>query len=87
MPVVDNIFREEDHDVEVQVYQILRLNEPYHGTLASMSKTFNLKGMRKGFYPYRFNKKSNAAYIGPMSAKHYFSPESMKAKKKKQFDA
>lgn len=56
------------------------------GALANMPKTFNLKGMRKGFFPYRFNKKANAAYVGPMPAKHYFSPETMKGKKQKEFN-
>jgi hypothetical protein len=53
--------------------------------LASFPETFGLKEMKKGFFPYLFNTPENQSYIGKIPHIKYFSPNDMKADKRKEF--
>jgi hypothetical protein len=55
--------------------------------LADFPKTFNLKELKKGFFPHIFNKPENFNYIGSYPEKAYYSPEQMNEKKKIEFES
>jgi len=55
--------------------------------LDSFPKTFGIKELKKGFYPYWFNKEDNFNYIGDMPPRDTFKPNQMSGKKRKEFFA
>jgi len=54
--------------------------------LATFPKTFGLKELKKGFFPYLFNIKENQDYIGKIPAKSYFNTYSMSCEKLDEFN-
>jgi hypothetical protein len=57
------------------------------GSLASFTKTFGLKDLTKGFFPYTFFTKETLHYKGVMPEIHHFKPEGMKPKARVTFEA
>ena len=55
-------------------------------SLASFTKAFGLQELKKGFFPHFFNRAEYQHYVGPMPAKDYYDPKSMKPERKQQFD-
>ena len=55
--------------------------------LSDLPETFNLKELHKGFFPHAFHTAENSGYKGPLPAKHYFQPQAMKEKERREFDA
>lgn len=54
--------------------------------LVDFSDTFDIKELKKGYFPHFFNKKSNQAYVGPLPPKEDYGYKQMKTKYKKKFD-
>lgn len=56
-------------------------------SLAQLPKMMGLNEdeYKKGFFPYLFNTPDNQNYIGPLPAQHYFDPDMMGEKKRKEF--
>ncbi len=46
---------------------------------------FDVSGMKKGFFPHKFNRPGNFRYSGQMPAIHYYSPEEMSEGKRTEF--
>ena len=46
---------------------------------------FDTEGLKKGFFPYTFNTKDNASYVGPMPDKKHFDPDRMMPDKRNEF--
>jgi hypothetical protein len=55
--------------------------------LEKFSSTFNIKEVKKGFFPHKFNIESNYNYVGPYPEKSFYGSELFNAKKKQEFDA
>lgn len=55
-------------------------------SLEKFSSTFQLKELKKGFFPHLFNRPENFGYEGQIPAKHYYSPENFDTKKREEFD-
>jgi hypothetical protein len=55
-------------------------------SLATFPKTFGLKELKKGFFPYLFNIKENQNYIGKIPDKKYFNTYSMSCDKLDEFN-
>ena len=55
-------------------------------SLASFTKAFGLQELKKGFFPHFFNRAEFQHYVGPMPARDYYDPKSMKPERKQQFD-
>jgi len=55
--------------------------------LEGLPKLFGLDSsqFKKGFFPYRFNTRENAGYIGPIPDESWYDPHMMKTKKMKEF--
>jgi hypothetical protein len=53
--------------------------------LKDFPKTFNIKELKKGYFPHFFNKKCNENYIGPLPAKRHYGYNQMKTKDREQF--
>lgn len=53
--------------------------------LSSFPKTFGIKELKKGFYPYWFNSVDNFDYIGEMPERRFFKPNQMDEKSRKEF--
>ena len=53
--------------------------------LASFPATFGLTEQCKGFFPHLFNTDANQSYRGVMPATHYYDPDGMSDKKKREF--
>ncbi|KAL6427128.1 hypothetical protein ACFW04_008631 [Cataglyphis niger] len=54
--------------------------------LSDLSKAFGLQNTAdKGIFPHLFNTVENQLFVGPLPDLHYYSPESMKTKKRKRF--
>jgi len=53
--------------------------------LANFPKTFGIKELKKGFYPYWFNCKKNFNYIGEMPERRLFKPNQMKTGDRAEF--
>ncbi len=55
--------------------------------LEGLPKLFGLdeSQFKKGFFPYRFNTRDNAGYVGPIHDKSWYDPHMIKTKKKKEF--
>ena len=54
--------------------------------LESFPKTFGIKELKKGFYPYWFNSTENMDYVGEMPERKLFTPNKMSVKKRKEFN-
>ena len=50
--------------------------------LASFPSTFNLKELKKGFFPHLFNTPDNQQYVGRIPDLEFYDPDGMMAKKK-----
>jgi len=53
--------------------------------LASFTKTFDLKELKKGFWCYDFNTKENQNYIGPIPPMEFYGTKFMSESKYKEF--
>ena len=53
--------------------------------LSDMPKTFDIDGVKKGYFPHYFNKKCNDNYIGDLPNKNYFGYKQFSKKKRKDF--
>jgi hypothetical protein len=53
--------------------------------LSKIPKTFNLKELKKGFFPHLFNIPENQNYIGPMPDKKFYNHEFMNVKDRDNF--
>ena len=49
--------------------------------LSTFPKTFELKELKKGYFPHLFNTPENQNYVGPIPSKHYYDPGHMKPAK------
>lgn len=56
-------------------------------SLASFTKAFGLQELKKGFFPHFFNRAEFQHYVGPMPARDYYDPNSMKPERKQQFES
>jgi hypothetical protein len=54
--------------------------------LDKFAKTFEIKELKKGFFPHLFNSIENENYIGPYPAKEYYSPQFFSESKYKEFE-
>ena len=54
--------------------------------LENFSKTFNLKELKKGFFPHNFNKPENFNYIGKLPPKEDYGYEYFSISKRKEFE-
>ena len=54
--------------------------------LASFAETFNIKELKKGFFPHEFNLSHHQSYVGQIPALEFFDPEGMSEKKKKELE-
>ena len=54
--------------------------------LESFTKTFNLKELKKGFFPHEFNRRKNFNYVGKYPAQSYYKPEYFSNDKKIKFE-
>jgi len=54
--------------------------------LEKLPKTFGIKELKKGFYPYWFNSIENMNYVGDMPERKLFTPNKMDSKKRKEFN-
>ena len=55
--------------------------------LATFPKTFGLRELKKGFYPYFFDTPENQSYVGPLPAMEMFDPDGMSSKRREEFEA
>jgi DNA polymerase type B, organellar and viral len=53
--------------------------------LETFPKTFGIKEMKKGFFPYDFNTRANQNYIGVIPDAKYYKPDEMKPEKRSEF--
>ncbi|KAJ8019801.1 putative DNA polymerase [Holothuria leucospilota] len=53
--------------------------------LSAFPKTFDLKELKKGFFPYLFNTKENETYIGPWPSASFYNPDQMTTKRREVF--
>ena len=53
--------------------------------LHTFPKTFGLKEMKKGFFPYLFNTDENKNYVGKIPDIKHFNPDSMSEDKREEF--
>lgn len=54
--------------------------------LDSFTNTFNLKELKKGWFPHKFSRPQNFDYKGAIPNIDYCEPNTMKTKKKKEFE-
>ena len=54
--------------------------------LEKFSKTFDIKELKKGFFPHNFNREENQSYIGEWPSKDDFGIKFMTSDKKAEFD-
>lgn len=54
--------------------------------LDTFPKTFGLKELKKGYFPYFFNKAENQNYVGTIPDKKYYNPEGMSSYKYEDFN-
>ena len=55
--------------------------------LATFPSTFDIKEIKKGYFPHAFNTPENQGYVGSIPDKSFYDPEGMKPKDKAAFDA
>ena len=53
--------------------------------LAALPKAFNIKELKKGYYPYLFNTKENENYVGPYPDASFYCPDQMKTEEREKF--
>ena len=53
--------------------------------LDKFTKTFDIKELKKGYFPHKFNLPKNQNYIGPMPDKKYYDVDYMTESKLKDF--
>ena len=56
------------------------------GALSAFPKSFGLAELKKGFFPYGFDRPENEAYIGAWPAAKFYFPTKMKPEQKADFD-
>jgi len=54
--------------------------------LDKFTKTFDLKELKKGFFPHKFNTLENQNYVGKIPDKNYFSAEYFSLEKTREFE-
>ena len=54
--------------------------------LSAFPATFELKEVKKGYFPHSFNTPENQSYVGSIPPMLYYDPDGMKAKEKKEFE-
>jgi hypothetical protein len=54
--------------------------------LDKFSKTFDIKELKKGFFPHNFNKEENQTYVGVWPSKDDFGIKFMTSEKKDEFE-
>jgi hypothetical protein len=54
--------------------------------LDKFTKTFDIKELKKGYFPHKFNLPKNQNYIGPMPDKKYYDVDNMSESKLKDFE-
>ena len=55
-------------------------------SLANFTKAFGLQELKKGFFPHFFNRAEFQLYAGPIPARDYYDPDSMKPERKEEFE-
>ena len=53
--------------------------------LAKFPQTFGLQELKKGYFPHLFNTDEHQEYVGPMPQPHYYMPDAMQPKERKDF--
>ena len=53
--------------------------------LAKIPKAFDLKQLRKGWFPHRCNRPENVGYVGPMPKAELYEPSDMKDAQREEF--
>ena len=54
--------------------------------LSTFPSTFDIKELKKGYFPHAFNTPDHQNYVGSIPPKHYYDPEGMKPKDKEKFE-
>ena len=54
--------------------------------LSALPKSFQLKELKKGYFPYHFDTPEHADYVGPWPDAKYYKPEGMKPTEKAKFE-
>ena len=54
--------------------------------LSAFPSTFDIKELKKGYFPHAFNTPDHQNYVGNIPPKHYYDPEGMKPQDKASFD-
>ena len=54
--------------------------------LSAFPNSFGIEEEKKGFFPHFFNVPDHQQYVGPIPAKDYYDPDSMKPARKSEFD-
>lgn len=55
--------------------------------LSSLSESFNIEELKKGFFPHKFNTPENQEYVGSLPSIENYYPESMKPKQLVEFSS
>jgi len=50
--------------------------------LSAFTATFNLRELKKGYFPHEFNTPDHQEYVGPIPALQYYDPDGLPTKKK-----
>ena len=54
--------------------------------LSAFPSTFDIKEVKKGYFPHMFNTPDHQNYAGSIPPKHYYDPDAMKEKDKEKFE-
>ena len=54
--------------------------------LSAFPNTFEIKELKKGYFPHMFNTPDHQNYVGSIPPKHYYDPDGMKPKDKAAFE-
>ena len=54
--------------------------------LSAFPSTFDIKELKKGYFPHMFNTPDHQNYVGSIPPKHYYDPDGMKPKDKAAFE-
>ena len=54
--------------------------------LSAFPNTFEIKELKKGYFPHMFNTPDHQNYVGSIPPKHYYDPDGMKPKDKTAFE-
>ncbi|KAG8181329.1 hypothetical protein JTE90_017498 [Oedothorax gibbosus] len=75
-------------DILTKAYALIHdcMKEFMTGPMLRLPKTFGLKELAKGFFSHLFNTVQNQAYIGLLSARHFYSPDTMSTTDREKFN-